>query len=362
MHAIATLSALTLASALVAQGVVSPGHFTVAEGNYYSLTSLGTTAAPARLLQVHDDLKGSPRTIGSLAFRRDGGLNTAAYAYPAFNIVCDIFVSNAALTAGTVSATFDTNHGANKTQVASFKVASFPATTHKGASAPFDYKFMFTNPYAFDGTTGLCFEIKVTSRSNTSAVYMDYQSATSSTNPAAYTEYTGTGCKASGYITPMTMSGSSTPNWPQSLLTLAWTASSLPKSAVGFLCLGGSDKSWGAMTLPLALPGTGSAPSGTCTIYCDWSVLVPAVSTATGAFSQTIGAQANPAWNGQSVYSQLVFLDAAANSYGGVMSNRVQHQIIAPYTLVPVSICYAQGSLPITGTIAKNQGYPVKFE
>ena len=362
MHTLYPISALTLASALAAQGVVSPSHFTQAEGNTYSATCLGTTATPNRILQVHDDLKGTARTLGSLAFRRDAGLNTAAYNYSAFNILCDVILSNAATTSASISTTFDINHGANKTQVASFQLASFPATSHKRASEPFDYKIMFGTPYAFNGSTGLCCEIKINSRTNTQNVYFDYQSTTSSTNPAAYDEYTGTGCKATGYTTPMAVQGNSTANWPANSLTLSWTGSSLPKNAVGYLCLGASDQSWSSLALPFALPGTSSAPSGTCTVYCDWSVQVPALSNATGGLTQNFGFQANPSWNGQSIYSQLVFVDAAANSWGAVMTNRVQHQVIAPYTLVPVSICYAQGSLALTGTVQKNGGFPTLFQ
>ena len=362
MHALPTLAVLTLASALAAQGLVSPAHFTQAEGNTYSYVGIGSTSTPDRVLQVHDDLKGVVRTIGSVAFRRDASLASSSYDYAAYNILCDITLSNAATTSASISTTFDLNHGANKTQVASFKLAAFPATKHKRGSEPFDYKILFTTPYAFDGSTGLCFEIKVNSKTNTQTVYLDYQSTTVSTNPYAYDEYTGTGCKATGYTSPMFVQGNSNPNWPANSLTLGWTGSSLPKNALGYLCLGASDQTWSSLTLPFALPGTSSAPSGTCTVYCDWSVQIPALSNATGGLTQNIGFQANPNWNGQSIYSQLVFLDAAANSWGAVMTNRVQHQVIAPYTLLPVSICYAQGGLPVTGTVAKNQAYPIKFE
>jgi hypothetical protein len=353
-------SFLLLAQSLCGQ-VVSPAHFTKTEANTYAYIGPGSTSTPDRILQVHDDLGTTSRSLTGVAFRRDGSLSSASYNYAAYTILCDIFVSNAATTSATTSTVFDTNHGANKTQVGAFRLAQFPATTHSGAPAPFDYKITFAQPWVFNGVGALCLDIKFTSKTNTATVYLDYQSTASSTNPGAYDEARGTGCKATTYTQPVTLSGSSTPNWPANSLTLNWSGNYLPKSSLVYLCLGASDKVWTSLPLPLPLPGTGGMPSGTCTVYTDWSVQIPSLANATGGMSQNIGFPVNAFMNGLNVYSQLVALDAAANIYGGVMSNLQVHQVIAPYTTIPVSLVYSQSGLPVNGTLNKNQGYVVQF-
>lgn len=356
------LPIVSLVSSALAQGFVSPAHFTLAEGNTYAYIGPGSTTTPDRILQVHDDLKGTARTLSSFAFRRDAGLNSPLYDYLPYTVICDIFASTAATSAATVNANFDSNHGSNKTQVSTFGITNFPATKHRGAGQPFEYRILFGTPYAFDGANGLCLEVRFNSKTNTGNAYMDFQNLTVDANPPAYTEYTGTGCKTTGSNTPMFLQGGSTPNWPSNSLSLSWSGTSLPKSSLVYLCLGGSDTTWGALPLPLPLPGTNSAPSGTCTVYCDWSVVIPVTSSATGSLTQSFGFPANTSYNGQSVYSQVAALDSAANFIGLVTTNRVQHQVIAPFTTLPVSIVYAQGGLPVTGTVLKNQCYPIRFQ
>lgn len=353
------LSTFAMTAALAAQGSVSPAHFTTAEGNTYGYTGPGSNTTPDRLLQVHDDLAGAPRTISSIAFRRDASVNNS---YTGYTAICDVFLSNAAVNSGTTVATFDTNHGTNKVQVASFNVSQWPATTHSGASAPFAYKILFGQPWAYNGVGSVCLDVRVTSRTNTSIVYFDYQSTAASTNPAAYDESRGVGCKATGFTTTMALTGSSSPNWPANSLTLNWSGSSLPKNTLVYLCIGASDKVWGALPLPFVFPGTNGQPSGTCTVYTDWSVTIPASTTATGALSLNLGFPVNPTYNGASVYSQIAAVDTVANSYGLVMSNLVQHQVISPYTNIPVSLVYSAGGLPVTGTLRLRAGYPIKFE
>jgi len=58
----------------------------------------------------------------------------------------------------------------------------------------------------------------------------------------------------------------------------------------------------------------------------------------------------------------VVGLDAAANAYGGVMSNLQLFHMVAPHASVPVSQVHAAGGLPTTGTVAMGQGYPILFQ
>src|SRR5688500_10201920 len=98
------LPALCLAP-LTAQSIVSPTHFTNAEGNSYSADGLGTAGTPNRYLELHGDLEGTPTTFARISFRRDGeSINTAPV--PAYTVLCDVFLSTAASTTAAPNANF----------------------------------------------------------------------------------------------------------------------------------------------------------------------------------------------------------------------------------------------------------------
>lgn len=348
---------LAFASAAVAQGVVSPSHFTTAEGNSYGYSPFGSTTTPDRYLQVHDDLAGTPRTIRSISLRRDGSTfsNFAAYS-----MLVDVVLSNAATTADTISTTFDSNHGSNKATVAQFKLVQFPSTDH-GSTRGFDYKIPFDQPFNFNGTGSLAWEMRVTSRTNPSTYYFDYAYSTS-TNPAPYYWSYGTGCKATTYSNPMSISGSSSANWTGGSVTLSYFGNYFPKNALVTLLLGAQDKTFGGAPLPFEIPGTNGFPSGKCFLYLDPLITIPQLTNAQGQLTANIGAGVNTGNNGNVIFVQSVALDTQANAFGLVTSNMVQHQVIAPWTTIRVSNVYATSSVGGTGTIQKNQSYVIRID
>lgn len=351
------VSSLVLASGAFAQDVISPKHFAATEGSTYDYQVLGSPSTPGRYLQVHDDLKGTPRTISSLAVRRDGA-QTQAFA--AGNVLVDIYVSTATTTASTVDKTFDNNHGTDKVKVAAFKFIQFPATTSGVVPRPFEYAFPFSQPFSFGGANGFCWEVQVSSRTNSSYYYFDYSSGVNS-NPYAAVYNKGTGCKATGYTTGMNINPSSSPNWPQNSITLSYSGNYMPKNSLIYLMIGASDTAFGSLTLPFLLPNTTTAPSGPCNVYCDWLVGVPSLTNANGAISQNLGAPVTTAMNGVFIYTQAVAPDAAANSWGVALSDMVEHQIVAPWTALPVGNVYLDGAAGATGTVRGGAGYITKF-
>lgn len=342
---------------MFAQGVVSPAHFATAEGNYYAYTPFGSTTTPDRFLQVHDDLAGSPRTIRSISLRRDG---TSYNDYAAYSALVDVVFSNAATTANTISATFDTNHGSNKVTVAQFKLVQFPATKHTSIRG-FDYKIPFDQPFNFNGTGSLAWEMRVTSRTNPSTYYFDYAYSTSS-NPAPYYWSYGTGCKATTYTNPMSISGSSSANWAGSSVTLSYFGNYFPKNALVTMLLGAQDKTFGGAPLPFEIPGTNGFPSGKCFLYLDPLITIQGLTNAQGQLTANLGAGVNTGNNGNVIYAQSVALDAQANAFGLVTSNMVQHQVIAPWTAIPISNVYATSSVGATGTAQKNHAYVIQLD
>lgn len=351
------LSLCVLGSTLAAQGLVTPAHFATSEGNNSIQIPLGTTGTPSRFQQIHDDMSGTPRTINALAFRRDG-FNTSAYG--AYTVIVDVSLSTSPMNSGNVGTTFDSNHGADRANVALQKVVSLPATTFS-TTRPFAYKVPFNQPFSFAGSGPLLWDITVTSRTNSGALNFDAFSG-SNTNPQAWDWTIGTGCKATTYASAMALSGSSSASWSTGTVNLNFTGANFPKSAVVTLMLGGDDKSFGGIPLPWEIPGTNGFPSGVCRLYVAPLITINQLTNASGAMSAVLSVggmtQAN---NGNILFTQAVAIDAN-NAFGLVFSNMVQHQILAPFANRPISYVYRSGSTGTTGTVVRNQGWVTSLE
>ena len=347
------------AAPLAAQAVVTPAHFTNAEANTWWNVGFGESSAPTRFLQILEELQGSPRTINAVSLRRDGA-NPGTAQSPAHSVLANIFVSSAVRGANTPDAIFDNNHGGDKAQVGAFHLISLPAVDYKGFRGPFDYRFPFAQPFSFAGTAPLCVEYQITSRTTNVTINYDWASGTN-TNPGASTRSFGTGCKATGRTSAMTITGSSSGNWAQNSMSFSWSGSQMTPNSVGFLALGFDNTNWAGLPLPFELPGTASAPSGACRIYTSVLLSIPALTTASGGLSANFGFNVNTSFNGASMFSQYMLPDVAANPWGFVLSNGVEHHIVAPWTRLPIG-CVRASSLAASGTVAANQGYVMRID
>ena len=351
---------LLSASALCAQQAVAPQHFTNASGFTSESGALGDTRSPYRYLQVHDDMNGRPMTIHALSFRRDDQTTTA---YAAWNVVLDVFLSTAATTATAMSTTFDANHGANKTQGLAFGIVSFPATSHGPIPRPFEFRVPLTTPFLWSGTGGLCWEMRLQSRSNTTTNLFDAVSG-SSTNPSPPVTSLGRGCRATGYTGTqyVTLAGDSQPNWTGGAVNLTYTGSRMPPSSVAIMMFGTSPTSFFGVPLPFEIPDTAAAPSGACSVYNSMALAIPALTTSTGALSANLAVPATMEFNGGRVFAQAVAPDAVANPVGVVTSNSIEQNLVANYTAVPVGKVELASSLGATGTRTNNSGKVVLFD
>ena len=160
----------------------------------------------------------------------------------------------------------------------------------------------------------------------------------------------------------MSLSGSSSTNWASSLAQLSFTLASAPKSGVAVINFGASRTAFGALPLPLELPGTANAPSKACTLYNDILFGLPAFTTSAGAATVNLAAPATPDMNGFSLHIQALTPDAQANAFGLVFSNQQSFHWVAPYGKVPVGQVSANGTLNADGTVGANAGLIVKFE
>ena len=341
---------------LAAQSVVSPAHFTAAEGNTYSPSVLGVVSTPADLLTIHEELQGTARTIRGLAFRLDG---TVASAGTASTLAATMYCSTTATSVTNPSATFSANHGADKTQVASFAVVSYPAPQQNGPTNPFDYVFPFAQPFAFGGAGPLCTEVQIVSRSN-GVLYFDY-AYSSATNLNPLLRVYGTGCKPTGKLQNAFLYPGGSGNWPAKSVQLIYQASGLPNSATAVLILGGSNKLLGDIRLPFALPGTVDAPSGACTVYNDILLQLPGLTSAAGSVNWALGLSVNPFYNGLNVFGQVWSVDTTANAWHLISTGGVQHHILAPYPTLKFSTVYSNNSTSI-GAALTNQGFVTRID
>ncbi len=339
-----------------AQSIVSPAHFTTAEGPSSASHGIGVTTSPADLLSIHEELQGTARTVRGVAFRLDGITNPSGSAS---SLSFNLFASTAVTTAANPNATFSANHGADKVQVGNFVSVSWPAPQQKGPTNPFDYAIPFAQPFAFGGAGPLCVEIQVVSRNN-STLRFDY-AVNASTDPNPVVRTYGTGCKATGNTSNASVSGSASGNWPSKSVSLGYSAARLPASAGVVLILGGSNALIAGLPLPIQLPGTSGAASGACTVYNDILVQVPSVASASGAASWNIGLPVNPFFNGLSIFGQVWAIDMPANNWHVVSTSAAHHHIVAPYLAPKIGTVYSNTST-VMGTVLTDEGFVLRID
>jgi hypothetical protein len=351
MRSFLPLSFALLSPLALAQGsVVSPGHFTNAEGPTSNSFPLGTATVPFRYMQIHDDLQGPARAIKGMSFRR----NAQSAANPAYSVTLDVWCSTAASTSGSASTTFDANHGANKVQVITNKGFNFPATVLGNVPMDFTFDVPFDATYPFLGTGPLCLEIQKTARTNTGSSFLDAASGTAgNANPPLQFASYGTGCMVTGTNANLTARGASAMTWATNTGILRVNGSSGPPNGLVIVFLGFSNQqAFGSVPLPFLIPGSAAAPSGPCHLYADMTLITAAATSATGTSSTDFPFPATPDLNGIRTFAQILAVDPAANPVGIVTSNGVNHNIVAPYGPIPGCRIYASGNLGPTGTRA----------
>lgn len=345
---------LIFASALSAQ-YVSPVEATNAEGLSNNVFPFGNTTVPFRFSQVHDDTPGG--VISGLAFRHN--LTTVTYA--AHSITCDIWVSTAVTTSAAVSTTFDNNHGLDKFQVVTNRTYNHPASDPNCAPGAFLLQYPFDTPFVFPGGASFCWEAQVTAKTQTSNVTHDAVTA-NSTNPSLQVGRFGVGCLATGRTTAMGASGGSTSmSWAGGTGTLRVTGTNAPANAPLALALGTSKTNWLGIPLPFELPGTNSAPSGSCFVYTDILATFPGTASATGASTNDVPVPLAPHMNGLTTRSQIVAIDIGANTWNVVTSPVVLHNFAAPTPPTVGARIYASGSLNATGTASQSSWLVTQF-
>lgn len=302
ISACSVLAFLACAGALSAQGThtISPaGLANVYGGNTTGYPwGYGTTYPAFRYQQIHDDLAGVPRVILGLAVRRkESGAN-----WPALAPTLQLDLSDAAVPSQAATATFTSNHGANRTVAMTAKIVNFPAvnTPTNGLPAPFTYVMMLDQPYVHTGATGICWECILTATNYTGTTLNLDLAQNGSARNVAY----GTGCAgatlAGTYLAP----------------TLTQSASGLTPSTNAVLIVGANADVFAGLKLPLDL---GIVNAAGCSLYLDPLVSVGLVVDGAGAAANTINTTGLP---------------------GGIY---VYFQVVAPSASVPLGLAFSNG-------------------
>ncbi len=240
--------------------MVSPAAFAKTEGPSYSNYPFGWRSNQGiRYLQIHDDLKGTKRTIRSLALRRDGTLTTR---FMAFSCQVTVFMSTAKTTSTTPNKSFDSNHGTNKKRVLFNKSISMPPTSRQSIPATnFDYEVKLASPFVFDGSGPLAWEMQTTVQKNYyTSVYFDY-AYNSSTSPALATGTFASGCVNTSRTRAMSATGSGSMNYRTGKGVLYLSGNYMPAVQVAFGLIGFSRTNLGAIPPSLLLAGSSDAYS-----------------------------------------------------------------------------------------------------
>ena len=337
---------LLITAALHAQGYVSPAHFLAAEGTSSQTFPFGVTTVPFRYVQVHDDVPAL--TLHGMAFRHNSGVSAPAHA-----VTLDAWVSTAATSSGTINTTFDLNHGLDKVQVVTNRQYNLPASDPADLPGQWVLDFAFDVPFVFAGGVPLCWEVQITAKTQAANVTYDACLAPAA-NPAFQNSRAYTGCLSTGRTSPIAITSVGSMNWAANTGTINASASQLQANGIALYVTGFSRLNWNGVPLPIDIPGSTGAPSGTCRIHTDVWLIRPVVASSTGTATNPLAFTATPELNGLTIYTQVWGLDAAANPLGVTTSNLLLQNLVAPYTVMPISRVFLSGGLGATGSISTN--------
>jgi hypothetical protein len=215
------------------------------EGNAGNLFPWVPTAGvyPTRYQQIHRDLRGTPRIMNRLAWRRDGGSTFNTVDTHTFD--CEVLMSHS-LPYDAPSWVFANNYIGQPTVVVPRTTIVLGPYSMTGSPAPFELTIPLTTPFVYTGTSSLLWEVKVHSQSGPLQVSMDADNCSGATAVAPVT--TGPGCVATGQTAPMSLTvqhfdrggvyqlGGYVVNGPASAPVLFSLGTSNPNQAIPGLC------------------------------------------------------------------------------------------------------------------------------
>ncbi len=236
MRTLVPLAAITLAlSAGLAAQIVSPVGYAHVEAGANNTDPFRDVAFTFQ--QVHGDIRGTPRSISSLAFRRDG---TVMLAIPARTVVLDMFIGEVDM--ALIGPTFAANFTSPRLQVVTNRTVNLPDHTVPPITipTPFTVVFPFDVPYAHSAALDLIYEMRIHSNSNAAFYALDAAVGNVFAGVTGTAAAMGTGCTTSNGVMQLRWSGLTT----NPFHLLKWDVVNAPTSAQIVLLVG----------LPIAFP------------------------------------------------------------------------------------------------------------
>jgi hypothetical protein len=346
MKKLIPLAALLAGSALSAQ-ITSPVGYDTTEGASNNTFPFYSTLFHYQ--QVHGDLRGTPRPILALGFRRDGTLGAGSYG--ARTVTLDMWIGDANIAA--VTGTFATNFTGTPTQVITNKSFNLPDYSNQFPSipSPVDQVIALDVPYPYLAQADLCWEVQLTSNTNPGGRFMDAASGTGGGTQIGSFSSNGAGCTtANGTMTLRNSTGFATTT---TAMNFQWTTTGGPASAAAALLLGIVDPS---------APIAGLCGGGRLHV-APVMVVVNGTTTTTGVFTPAIlSLPYNPTMVGFKFHAQSVASDPSQAGLQVAASNGVASVITDVAKPVNVTRVYLSGSNGPVGTVGVNYGLVTRFQ
>lgn len=217
----------------------SPPGFLDKDGGGEANISHPLEGTPSRNQYVDGDQRGFAKVITALAFRRDG-YTTPSTSYNARTAMVAVVLAHA--NAAAVSTTFAANYVGSAATVIARRAIAFPSAVQPPptAPAPWTLLYSFDNPFAYNGTQDLLWEIQTDSMSTTNPYSLDIEAQPFAPGfgSVSYTNPTG------GCTTPNGRFSISYPFGPGTsggMAGLRTFANGAPSNAQSVLALGLSD-------------------------------------------------------------------------------------------------------------------------
>jgi hypothetical protein len=328
--------------------------FAEAEGNT-NLSKPFTKKSGYRYLQLIGGVAAG--TYTHVDFRRNGK-DVSQRRARSYQI--DMRLSKAATRVAAPSSILTANHGSGLATVRTrSKTLFLPATQQQSLMplpAPWEYTIPFDRPYVFAGGT-LAMEIELITVGGTGEITLDAASGQDA-NPRPLVFSVGKGCKVAGKSQRAHLTSSVTPRWSKGYADWNWNCTNLRNNDIGVLFFGFSNRNWGPLPLPIELPGSATAASGSCVIQTGIEVAAAYPTTSVGTLKAQMRLPLEPWMNGLELFAQVLALDPAANGFGMVFSSMQRRHFIAPRGLVDTSYVETGSS---GGLVRKHQGLVLRL-
>ena len=325
--------------------VVSPLAYDGHEGDNNNAYPFANSAF--RYQQGHGDLKGTPRVLTGIGWRRDGTL-LANTGYGVRTLDIEVLMTDCDV--ATLSTTFANNYASAPVNTFLRKMVNTPDHTAMPVAlpAPWDFNLVYDVPYVYLGLKDLLYEVVIYSNTNT-AFYACDAAASTDTRIQGGFSLNGTGCTTSRGVMLLratNLAVTTTSSW-----SLQWNVTLATPSAPSAVLVG-------LVNPNIPLPGL-------CTsLFTDGGLFnITGTTSTTGAWNTTaLTVPYNPSLVNFSFTAQAAAIDATMPGIGVAASNGITEALPPlPGALQLTRIFASNNATALTGGIGTGYGLVTRF-